>query len=84
MANLHDNLKTNMAAIVNKAYSKIRILRRISFLRSSTLESIYFLTVLSSMLYGVSIVVASGSHRFKDLEAIHTRTTRLIHKHQEI
>ena len=43
---------------------KIKVLRRISFLKS-ILESIYFKTVIPSILYGV--VVYGSSPNFKEL-----------------
>jgi hypothetical protein len=58
--------------------TKIKVLRRISFLPKSILESIYFKTVIPSVLYGV-VVWGSGS-KFKELELIHIRAARLIHK----
>ena len=58
--------------------SKVKMLRRISFLPKSMLETLYFKTVIPSVLYGV-VVWGSGS-KFKELEFIHIRAARLIHK----
>ena len=58
--------------------TKVKMLRRISFLPKSMLETLYFKTVIPSVLYGV-VVWGSGS-KFKELELIHIRAARLIHK----
>ena len=58
--------------------TKVKMLRRISFLPKSMLETLYFRTVIPSVLYGV-VVWGSGS-KFKELELIHIRAARLIHK----
>ena len=63
--------------ILNQLPRPLMLKSKFSFLRISTLESIYFLAVLPSVLYGV-LVWGSGSH-FKDLDAFQTRAARLIH-----
>ena len=60
--------------------TKVQMLRCISFLPKSMLETLYFKTVIPSVLCGV-VVWGSGS-KFKELELIHIRAARLpvIHK----
>ena len=58
--------------------SKVKMLRRISFLPKFILEALYFKTIIPSVLYGV--VVWGSASKFKELELIHIRAARLIHK----
>lgn len=55
------------------------MLRRISFLPKSMLETLYFKTVIPSVLLYWVVVWGSGS-KFKKLELMHIRATRLIEK----
>ena len=54
------------------------MLRRINFLSISILETFYYKIVIPSVLYG--IVIWGSGPKLKDLEMIHIRAARLIHK----
>ena len=54
------------------------MLRRINFLSTSILETFYHNIVITSVLYG--IVIWGSGPKLKDLEMIHIRGARLIHK----
>ena len=56
---------------------KVKLLRRISYLPKSILETIYFKTVILSALYGI-VIWGSGT-KLKELEMKHIRIARLIH-----
>ena len=56
------------------------LLRRISFLPKATLETIYYKTVIPSLLYGMAVWGSCSDYLMKDLELIHLRAARLIHK----
>ncbi|XP_067052004.1 uncharacterized protein [Acropora muricata] len=58
--------------------AKVKMLRRINFLSTSILENFYYKIVIPSVLYG--IVIWGSGPKFKDLEMIHIRAARLIHK----
>ena len=58
--------------------AKVTMLRRINFLATSILETFYHTIVIPSVLYG--IVIWGSGPKLKDLEMIHIRATRLIHK----
>ena len=57
---------------------EVKMLRRINFLSASILETFYYKIVIPSVLYG--IVIWGSGPMFKDLEMIHIRAARLIHK----
>ena len=59
-------------------HMKVKMLRRISFLPKSILETIYFKTVIPSVLYGI-VIWGSGT-KLRELEVIRIRTASLIHK----
>lgn len=66
-------------ALARSAFNaKVKMLRRINFLCTSILETFYYRIVIPSVLYGIAIW-GSGS-KLKDLEMIHIRAARLIHK----
>jgi len=66
---------------VSTSYSsKVKMLRRISFLPKATLETIYYKTVIPSVLYGMAVWGSCPDYLMKDLELIHLRAARLIHK----
>ena len=46
----------------------------------ATLETIYYKTVIPSVLYGMAVWGSCSDYLMKDLELIHLRATRLIHK----
>jgi len=56
------------------------MLRRISFLPKATLETIHYKTVIPSVLYGMAVWGSCSDYLMKDLELIHLRAARLIHK----
>ena len=56
---------------------KVKLLRRISYLPKSILETIYFKTVIPSALYGI-VIWGSGT-KLKELEMKHIRIARPIH-----
>ena len=58
--------------------AKIKMLRCINFLPTSILETFYYKVVAPSVLYG--IVIWGSGPKLKDLEMIHIRAARLIHK----
>jgi len=66
-------------ACVRSAFNaKVKMLKRISFLPTSILETFYYKIVIPSVLYG--IVIWGSGPKLKDLEMIHIRAARLIHK----
>ena len=71
----------NHVKSVSTSYSsKVKMLRRISFLPKATLETIYYKTVIPSLLYGMAVWGSCSDYLMKDLELIHLRAARLIHK----
>ena len=71
----------NHVKSVSTSYSsKVKMLRRISFLSKATLETIYYKTVIPSVLYAMVVWGSCSDHLMKDLELIHLRAARLIHK----
>lgn len=56
------------------------MLGRISFLLKATLENIFYKTVIPSVLYGIAAWGSCADYLTKDLELIHLRAARLIHK----
>ena len=71
----------NHVKSVSTSYSsKVKMLRRISFLPKATLETIYYKTVIPSLLYGMAVWGSCSDYLMKDLELIHRRAARLIHK----
>ena len=71
----------NHVKSVSTSYSsKVKMLRRISFLPKATLETIYYKTIILSVLYGMAVWGSCSDYLMKDLELIHLRAARLIHK----
>ena len=58
--------------------AKVKMFRLINFLSTSILETFYYKIVIPSVLYG--IVIWGSGPKLKDLEMIHIRAARLIHK----
>ena len=56
------------------------MLRRVSFLPRATLETFYYKTVIPSILHDLAVWGSCSDHLLKDLELIHLRAARLIHK----
>ena len=59
---------------------KIAVLRRIKFLPPSILQTIYFRTVLPSVLYGILVWGSCSPALMDDLERAHIRASKLIFK----
>lgn len=57
---------------------KIAVLRKIKFLPSSILQTIYFRTVLPSVLYGILVCGSCSPALMDDLERAHIRASKLI------
>ena len=53
------------------------MLRRICFLTKATPETIHYETIIPSVLYGMAVWDSSS---VKDLELVHLRALRLIHR----
>ena len=64
--------------------SKVKMLRCINFLPKATQETIYYRKVipcvLHGMVYGMTVWGSCSDHLLKDLEIIHLKAARLIHK----
>ena len=58
---------------------KSKALKKICFLQKHILETIYFKTVLPSMLYGLAVWGSCSPSLFNNLEEIHQRAAKLIH-----
>ena len=56
------------------------MLRLISFLPKATPETIYYKNVIPSVLYGIAVWGSCSDYLMKDLELIHLRAARVIHK----
>ncbi|PFX27068.1 RNA-directed DNA polymerase from mobile element jockey [Stylophora pistillata] len=66
--------------IVCKSFNKkLGVLKRIKFLPKSTVETIYFKTIISSVLYGVAVWGSCSWALLEKLERIHARAARLIY-----
>lgn len=66
--------------IVCKSFNKkLGVLNKIKFLPKSTLETIYFKTIIPSVLYGVAVWGSCSSALLEKLERIHARAARLIY-----
>ncbi|XP_068683287.1 uncharacterized protein [Montipora foliosa] len=66
-------------ALARSAFNaKVKMLRSINFLSTSILETFCYKIVIPSVLYG--IVIWGSGPKLKDLEMIHIRAARLIHK----
>ena len=68
----------HIASVRSAFNAKVKMLRRINFLPTSILETFYYKIVIPSVLYG--IVIWGSGPKLKDLEMIHIRAARLIHK----
>ena len=66
---------------VSTSYSsKVKTLRRISSLPKATPETIYYKTVIPSILYSIAVWGSCSDYLMKDLELIHLRAARLTYK----
>ena len=66
--------------LLKSSNKKIAVLRRIKFLPSSILHTIYFRTVLPSVLYGILIWGSCSPALMDDLERAHIRASKLVFK----
>ena len=65
---------------VCKLFSKkVAVLKRIKFLPKPILETIYYKTIIPSVLYGISVWGCCSSALIGDVDQIHLRATRIIH-----
>ena len=66
---------------VCKSFSKkLGALKRMGYLPRKVLEEVYFKTVISSMVYGISVWGSCSVALFQQLEAVHARAARFIYK----
>ena len=63
-----------------KSFSKkVAVLKRIKLLPKPILETIYYKTIIPSVLYGISVWGCCSSALMGDINRIHLRATRIIH-----
>ena len=74
------NWKSQPDNVSSDLSSKLKNLRRIKSLPPSTLETIYFKGILSSALYGIAVWGSCTPETLQNLENVHNRAARLIHK----
>jgi len=74
------NHNIHVLSVSTSYSSKVKTLRRISFLPKATLETIYYRTVIPSTLYGIAVWGSCSDYLMKDLELTHLRAARLILK----
>ena len=64
---------------VCKSFSnKVAVLKQIKFLPKPVLETIYYKTIIPSVLYGIAIWGSCSSALLDDIDRIHLRATRII------
>ena len=74
-------LRANQVKYFSNSYSsKVKMLRRICFLTKATPETIYYKTIIPSVLYGVAMWDSSSVYLMKNLELVQLRASRLIHR----
>ena len=67
--------------VVKASFSKkIGALRRMSYLPKSTLEEIYFKTIIPSITYGISVWGNCSQSLLNSLDHIHARACRIINR----
>ena len=69
-----------MQSVSTSFSSKVKMLRCIRFLSRASLETIYYKTVIPSVLCGLAVWGSCLDHLLKSLEQIHLRAARLIYK----
>ena len=70
----HEHIKN-----VCKSFSnKVAVLKRIKFLPKPVLETIYYKTIIPSVLYGIAVWGSCSSALLEDIDRIHLRATRII------
>ena len=70
----------HIKSLLKSFNKKIAVLRRIKFLPSSILQTIYFRTVLPSVLYGIVVWGSCSPALMDDLERKHIRASKLVFK----
>ena len=66
---------------VTKSFSaKVGQLRRMSHLPIKVKEEIYFKTIISTLTYGIIVWGTCSSSLMKDIERIHVRAGKIIHR----
>ena len=64
---------------VCKSFSnKVAVLKRIKFLPKPVLETIYYKTIIPSVLYGIAVWGSCSPALLDDIDRIHLRATRII------
>ena len=74
------NWKSQIDNVSSDLSSKLKKLRRIKSLPPLTLETIYFKGILPSALYGIAVWGSCTPETLQNLENVHIRAARLIHK----
>ena len=74
------NWKSQIDNVSSDLSNKLKKLRRIKSLPPSTLETIYFKGILPSALYGIAVWGSCTPETLQNLENVHIRAARLIHK----
>ena len=67
----------NVCSLFNK---KLAVLKRIKFLPQSTLESIYFNSIIPSVVYNIVVWGSVSPSLMEDIERIHMRAIRVVCK----
>ena len=74
------NWKLQIDSVSSDLSSKLKKLRRKKSLPPSTLETIYFKGILPSALYGITVWGSCAPETLQNLENVHIRAARLVHK----
>ena len=74
------NWKSQIDNVSSDLSSKLKKLRRIKSLPPSTLETIYFKRIQPSALYGIAVWGSCTPKTLQNLENVHIRAARLMHK----
>ena len=74
----YDHIKT----VCKSFNAKLAVLKRITFLPKSVLETIYFKTIIPSTLYGIVVWGSCSPSLMNDIERIHIKAARIIHNLQ--
>ena len=67
----------NICKLFNK---KLAVLKRIKFLSHSILESIYFNSIIPSVVYNIVVWGSVSSALMEDIERIHMRALQIVYK----
>ena len=74
------NWKSQIDNVPSDLSSKLKKRRRIKSFPPSTLETIYFKGILPSALYGIVVWGSCTPETLQNLENVHIRAARIIHK----